>query len=91
MWMSVAGNTDIPKNYLPATSYDLVNLYLTVKPSENLTATFSVENLLNQYYRPYAIPGGSGGDGETQNDAKWASAAAGITLKGGLRYHFGGT
>lgn len=90
MWTSVAGNTDIPANYLPATSYELVNLYLTIKPTDNLTATFSVENLLNQYYRPYAIPRGAV-DGEAQNDALWASAGAGITLKGGLKYHFGGT
>jgi hemoglobin/transferrin/lactoferrin receptor protein len=90
MWTSIKGNTDIPSNYLPSTSYDLVNLYLTVKPTENLTATFSVENLLNQYYRPYAIPRGAVG-GEPQNDALWASAGPGITLKGGLRYHFGGT
>ena len=88
-WTSVKGNTDIPANYLPSTSYDLVNLYLTVKPTQNLTASFSVENLLNQYYRPYAIPRGSVG-GEAQNDAIWASAGAGITLKGGLKYHFGG-
>jgi hemoglobin/transferrin/lactoferrin receptor protein len=90
LWMSVKGNTDIPANYLPGTSYDLVNLYLTVKPSDKLTATVSVENLLNQYYRPYAIPRGSDSGGETQNDALWASAGAGLTLKGSLRYYFGG-
>lgn len=89
MWTSVRGNTDIPVNYLPATSYDLVNLYLTAKPTPNLTLTASVENLLNQYYRPYAVPTGSDTT-STQNDVKWASAGAGITFKGGLRYHFGG-
>jgi hemoglobin/transferrin/lactoferrin receptor protein len=90
MWTSIAGNTDIPANYLPATSYELVNLYLTVKPTKDLSVNFSVENLLNQYYRPYAIPRGAV-DGEAQNDALWASAGAGITVKGGLKYHFGGT
>jgi hemoglobin/transferrin/lactoferrin receptor protein len=35
-------------------------MYLTVKPTPNLTRDGSVENLLNQYYRPYAIPRGSG-------------------------------
>ena len=83
------GNTDIPVNYLPGTSYDLVNLYLSVKPTKNLTVMASVENLLNQYYRPYAIPRSAIG-GETQNDSLWASAGAGITFKGGLKYHFGG-
>jgi hemoglobin/transferrin/lactoferrin receptor protein len=89
MWTSVKGNTDIPADYLPATSYDLVNMYLTVKPTSNLTVTGSVENLLNQYYRPYAIPRGSAN--ETQNDVLWASAGAGITFKGAIKYHFGGT
>lgn len=89
MWTSIGGNTDIPANYLPATSYELVNLYLTVKPTKDLSVNFSVENLLNQYYRPYAIPRGAV-DGEAQNDALWASAGAGITVKGGLKYHFGG-
>ena len=62
---------------------------LAYQPTRDLTLNFSVENLLNQYYRPYAIPVGS--DGDTQNDVKWASAGAGIVFKGGLRYHFGGT
>ena len=90
MWSSVKGNTDIPANYLPATSYELVNVYLSVKPSPNVTVNFSVENLLNRYYRPYAIPRGSA-DGEPQNDALWASAGPGIVFKGGLKVHFGPT
>ena len=88
MWTNIKANTDVPANYLPGTSYDLVNLYLTVKPTANLTLVASVENLLNQYYRPYAIPRGSTTD--TQNDVKWASAGAGLVIKGGLKYHFGG-
>ena len=88
VWTSAIANTDIPATYLPATSYDLVNLYLAFKPTQDLTLNLSVENVLNQYYRPYALPVGSTGD--TQNDVKWASAGAGIVFKGGLRYHFGG-
>lgn len=91
MWTSVKSNTDLPAGSVPATSYDLVNLYLTVKPTENLSLNMSVENLLNQYYRPYAIPGPDPGSGLVQNDVLWASAGAGITFKGGLKYHFGGT
>jgi len=90
MWTSVRSNTALPVTYLPATSYELVNLYLTAKPTKDLTVTFSVENLLNQYYRPYAVPT-SADFTSTQNDVKWASAGAGIVFKGGLRYHFGGT
>ncbi|BEV45269.1 TonB-dependent hemoglobin/transferrin/lactoferrin family receptor [Afipia carboxidovorans] len=89
MWTNVKGNTDIPANFLPATSYDLVNVYLSVKPTKNLTLIGSVENLLNQYYRPYAVPTGSDTT-STQNDVKWASAGAGIVFKGSLKYHFGG-
>jgi len=88
MWTSAIANTDTPTNYLPATSYDLVNLYLQYQPTRDLTLNFSVENLLNQYYRPYALPAGSTTD--TQNDVKWASAGAGLVVKGGLKYHFGG-
>jgi len=89
MWTNVRSNTNIPVSYLPATSYDLVNLYLTARPTDNLTLTASVENILNQYYRPYAVPGTSDFT-SSQNDVKWASAGAGITVKGGLKYHFGG-
>ena len=90
MWTNVKGNNNIPITYLPGTSYDLVNLYLTAKPTKDVTVNFSVENLLNQYYRPYAIPTSSDFT-STQNDVKWASAGAGIVFKGGLRYHFGGS
>lgn len=89
LWTSAIANRNIPPTYTPATSYDLVSLYVQYQPTRDLTFNFSVENLLNQYYRPYAIPVGSTGD--TQNDVKWASAGAGIVFKGGLKYHFGGT
>ncbi|WOH49673.1 TonB-dependent hemoglobin/transferrin/lactoferrin family receptor [Bradyrhizobium sp. sBnM-33] len=89
LWTSAIANRNIPPTYTAATSYDLVNLYVQYQPTRDVTFNFSVENLLNQYYRPYAIPVGSAGD--TQNDVKWASAGAGIVFKGGLRYHFGGT
>lgn len=89
LWTSAFANKSIPTTYLAGTSYDLVNLYLAFKPTQDLTLNLSVENILDQYYRPYAIPVGSTGD--TQNDVKWASAGAGIVFKGGLRYHFGGS
>ena len=89
MWTHAIANNAIPATFIAATSYDLVNLYLAYKPTQDLTLNLSVENLLNQYYRPYAIPVGSTGD--TQNDVKWASAGAGIVFKGGLKYHFGGS
>ncbi len=35
MWTSVKSNTDIPATYLPGTSYDLVNVYLAVRPTKD--------------------------------------------------------
>lgn len=90
MWTNVKANTDLPAGTIPATSYNLVNLYATVRPTKDISVQFSVENLLNQYYRPYAIPGPDPGTGLAQNDVLWASAGSGIVFKGGLKYHFGG-
>ncbi|MDA9505556.1 hypothetical protein XI09_13005 [Bradyrhizobium sp. CCBAU 11386] len=50
---------------MPATGYELVNLYLTYNATRDIVFTASINNLLNQYYRPYAIPGSST-DGTTQ-------------------------
>jgi hemoglobin/transferrin/lactoferrin receptor protein len=88
-WSSVAANTDIPVGYVPSTAYDLVNLYVAYQPTPDITLNFGVDNILNQYYRPYAIPG-AGADGTTQNDALWTSSGPGIVYKGGLKVHFGG-
>ncbi|KIZ43739.1 MULTISPECIES: TonB-dependent hemoglobin/transferrin/lactoferrin family receptor [Rhodopseudomonas] len=88
-WSSVAANTDLPVGYLPSTSYDLVNLQVAYRPTSDVTLNFSVDNLLNQYYRPYAIPGSST-DGTTQNDVLFSSPGPGIVYKGGVKVHFGG-
>jgi hemoglobin/transferrin/lactoferrin receptor protein len=88
-WSSYAANDDLPAGYLPSTAYDLVNLYLTYQATKDILLTASVENLLNEYYRPYAIPGSST-DGTTQNDVLFSSPGPGITYKAGLKIHFGG-
>ena len=88
-WSSFGGNTDIPAGYLPATNYELVNLYLTWNATKDIVFTASIDNLLNQYYRPYAIPGSST-DGTTQNDVLWSSPGPGRVYKAGLKIHFGG-
>jgi hemoglobin/transferrin/lactoferrin receptor protein len=90
MWTHIAQNRSIPATFLPATTYEMVNLYLTAKPTQDVTVNLSVENLLNQYYRPYPVPTGSDST-STQNDVKWASAGPGIVFKGGLKVHFGGS
>jgi hemoglobin/transferrin/lactoferrin receptor protein len=88
-WASFAAQTDLPVGYLPSTNYELVNLYVAYQPTADITLNFSVDNILNQYYRPFAIPGASG-DGTTQNDVLFSSPGPGITYKGGLKVHFGG-
>ena len=71
-WSNFAANNDIPVGYQPSTAYDLVNLYLTWNATKDIVFSASIDNLLNQYYRPYAIPGSSA-DNTTQNDVLWAS------------------
>ncbi len=88
-WESAAANRDLPAGYLPATSYDLVNIYLAYQATPDITMSFSATNILNQYYRPYAIPGSST-DGTTQNDVLFSSPGAGTVYKVGLKAHFGG-
>jgi hemoglobin/transferrin/lactoferrin receptor protein len=88
-WSSFGANNDVPAGYLPATGYELVNLYLTYNATKDITFTASIDNLLNQYYRPYAIPGSST-DGTTQNDVLWSSPGPGRVYKAGLKIHFGG-
>jgi len=88
-WASFAANNDLPANYLPSTGYELVNLYLTYNATKDITFSASIDNLLNQYYRPYAIPGSST-DGTTQNDVLWSSPGPGRVYKAGLKIHFGG-
>ena len=88
-WASFAANRDLPAGYLPSTAYDLVNLHLTYAATKDVMVSASVDNLLNQYYRPYAIPGSST-DGTTQNDVLFSSPGPGIVFKAGVRAHFGG-
>lgn len=76
-WQWVAAKTaaDLPTDspYEPTPSFNLVSLYLGYQPSENLLATLSVENLLNEQYTQYQqfLP------------------SAGLTVKGGLKLRFG--
>jgi hemoglobin/transferrin/lactoferrin receptor protein len=89
-WASVSANTDIPAGYVPSTGYDLVNLYLSYQATKDTLINLSVDNLLNKYYRPYAVPGASV-DGTSQNDALWTSPGPGITYKAAVKVHLGPT
>ena len=88
-WSSFGANNDVPVGYLPSTGYELVNLYLTWNATKDIVFSASIDNLLNQYYRPYSIPGSSS-DGATQNDVLWSSPGPGRVYKAGLKIHFGG-
>ena len=88
-WSSVAANNDIPAGYIPSTSYNLVNLYATYQPTKDVTVNLGIDNVFNEYYRPYAVPGSSS-DGTSQNDVLWTSPGPGITYKAALKVHFGG-
>jgi hemoglobin/transferrin/lactoferrin receptor protein len=89
-WASIKAYTDIPTTYIPSTSYDLVNLYLTYRPHPDIAINFSVDNILDVYYRPYAVPGVSDTGGASQADALWASAGPGTIYKVGARVRLGG-
>jgi hemoglobin/transferrin/lactoferrin receptor protein len=88
-WSSFGANNDVPVGYLPSTGYELVNLYLTWNATKDIVFSASIDNLLNQYYRPYAVPGSSS-DNSTQNDVLWSSPGPGRVYKAGLKIHFGG-
>jgi hemoglobin/transferrin/lactoferrin receptor protein len=88
-WSSFGANNDVPTGYLPSTAYELVNLYLSWQATKDITFTASVDNLLNQYYRPYAIPGNST-DGTTLNDVLFSVPGPGTVYKAGLKIHLGG-
>lgn len=88
-WSAVGANNDIPAGYIPSTSYNLVNLYATYQPTKDVTVNLGIDNVFNEYYRPYAVPGSST-DGTTQNDILWTSPGPGITYKAALKVHFGG-
>ncbi len=66
------------------------NLYATYQATKDIVVNLGIDNLFNQYYRPYAIPGGST-DGTTQNDALWTKPRPGITYKAAIKIHFGST
>lgn len=88
-WAAVASNDDIPANYIPASSYNLVNVYVGYQPTPDVLMGFGIDNLLNQYYRPYPVAKSSG-DAGAQNDLLWSSPAPGITFKGSVKIRFGG-
>jgi hemoglobin/transferrin/lactoferrin receptor protein len=88
-WVSAASNQNINQLlFIPSTSYELLNLYLTWQPHKDVWFNFGVDNALDRYYRPYAIARSST-DGTTQNDVLWTAPPPGVVYKAALRVHFG--
>jgi hemoglobin/transferrin/lactoferrin receptor protein len=85
-WTAFDALTDLPANYIPTDAYNLVNLYVGYQPHPDVLATFSIDNLLDQYYLPYPVPRSSSTD--SQFDSLWASHGPGITYKAGLQIRF---
>ncbi len=88
-WINAKANTDIPATYIPATDYDLVNVFVGYRPTPDILVGFGVDNVLNQYYRPYPVPATTPTD--AQRDTLWASVAPGITYEASLKVRFGAT
>jgi len=80
-WAAVASNDDLPAAYTPADSYNLVNVYVGYQPTPDVLMGLGIDNLLNQFYRPYPTAG--------QPDTVWSSPAPGITFKGSVKIRFG--
>lgn len=83
-WASVAAQSDLPATFLPATSYDLVNIFVGYQPTPDILASFTIDNLLDVYYLPYATLRGTDG-----TDTALAGSAPGRTYKASLRVRFG--
>ncbi len=60
--------------------YNLVNLYAGYQPIPNVTAAFSVENLLNVNYTKYMC---------CSTEAGYVIPSPGITFKASLTVHYG--
>lgn len=88
-WTHAEANTNIPANYIPATNYDLVNVFIGYQPTPDILAGFGIDNVLNQFYRPYPVPVSTSAD--AQRDTLWAAPAPGVTFKGSLKMRFGAT
>jgi len=77
-------NGDGVPDFLPTGAYNLVNLYLGYSPVPDVTTSFSIDNLLNQYYVPY-LAGAASAAGQTPGVV---FPGAGITFKAGLQIRF---
>jgi hemoglobin/transferrin/lactoferrin receptor protein len=96
-WQAVAAKTadQIPDrdgnglpDFLPTSAYNLVNLYVGYQPTPDVLASFSIDNLFNQYYVQYMNAEGQNPPG-SQSPPPYVFPGSGITFKGGLKLRFG--
>jgi hemoglobin/transferrin/lactoferrin receptor protein len=85
-WLAVAAKEakDIPAgSALPTDAFNVVNLYVDYRPSEDVILGFGVDNLFNEYYVRYL-------DLRTQgSNSLVPSPSPGVTFKGSLKVRFG--
>ncbi len=86
-WSAVSAQSNLNAQYLPATSYDLVNIFIGYQPTPDVLATFTIDNLLNAYYLPSAVLRGTAG---IDSDTLLAGSAPGRVYKAGIKFRFGG-
>ena len=94
-WQAVAAKTaseirDRDKSgfpdFAPSSVYNLVNLYIGYQPTPDVLASFSIDNLFNQYYVQYMNAEGQSAPGQPP---AIVFPSPGITFKGGLKVRFG--
>jgi hemoglobin/transferrin/lactoferrin receptor protein len=85
-WLAVAAKEakDIPPGAaLPTNGFNVVNLYVDYRPTEDVILGFGVDNLFNEYYVRYL-------DLRTQGaNSLVPSPSPGVTIKGSLKVRFG--
>ncbi len=89
-WSSFGANNDLPAGYLPATGYELVNLYLTWNAAKDITLHGVGRQPPEPVLPALRDPGLSSTDGTTQNDVLCSSPGPGSVYKAGLKIHLGG-
>jgi hemoglobin/transferrin/lactoferrin receptor protein len=77
-------NKDGVPDFLATGAYNLVGLYLGYSPTQDVTTSFSVDNLFNQYYVPY-LQGQTAAAGQPPGVV---FPGPGITFKAGLQIRF---
>ncbi len=84
-WANVQSQKNLPVSYLPSGSRNVVNLFIGYQPTPDVLASFSIDNLLNDYYIPFATLRSNDG-----TDSALAGAAPGRVYRLSLKYRFGG-